>query len=177
MIEYLRIGVITTTFGLKGELKIFSTTDDIYRFKSLNQVYIISDNEYNLLLNDSKMYKQEVLDTKLLNGKVVIKLKGIDTIDSAIQFINKSIYINRQDAVLLRKNEYYVADIIDKELVLDGKTISKVKDLMFTGSNANLITDIDGKEILIPMIDDFIEKIDLKANKIFLKTIDGLTDL
>lgn len=177
MIEYLRIGVITTTFGLKGELKIFSTTDDIYRFKSLNQVYIISDNEYNLLLNDSKMYKQEVLDTKLLNGKVVIKLKGIDTIDSATKLINKSIYINRQDAVLLKKNEYYVADIIDKELILDGKTISKVKDLMFTGSNANLITDIDGKEILIPMIDDFVEKIDLKANKIFLKTIDGLTDL
>lgn len=177
MIEYLRIGVITTSFGLKGEFKVFSTTDDINRFKSLNQVYIISDNDYNLLSTDSESYKKEVVNVKFLNDKVVLQLKDIDTIEKVTKLINKSIYIKRQDAVSLKENEYYVADIIDKELILDGKVISKVKDLMFTGSNANLIANVNGKEILIPMIDDFVEKIDLQNNKIYIKTIDGLTDL
>ena len=177
MIEYLRIGVITTSFGLKGEFKVFSTTDDINRFKSLNQVYIISDNDYNLLSTDSESYKKEVVNVKFLNDKVVLQLKDIDTIEKVTKLINKSIYIKRRDAVSLKENEYYVADIIDKELILDGKVISKVKDLMFTGSNANLIAKINGKEILIPMIDDFVEKIDLQNNKIYIKTIDGLTDL
>ena len=177
MIDYLRIGVLTTTFGLKGELKVFSTTDDIHRFKDLDQVYIISDDEYDSLSNNSELYKKEVVDVKLLNDKVVLQLKDIDTIEKATKLINKSIYIKRQDAVSLTKNEYYVADIIDKELVLDGKVIAKVKDLMFTGSNANLIAKLDGKEILIPMIEDFVEKIDLQTSIIYLKTIDGLTDL
>ena len=177
MIEYLRIGVITTSFGLKGEFKVFSTTDDINRFKSINQVYIISDNDYNLLSTDNESYKKEVVNVKFLNDKVVLQLKDIDTIEKVTKLINKSIYIKRQDAVSLKENEYYVADIIDKELILDGKVISKVKDLMFTGSNANLIANVNGKEILIPMIDDFVEKIDLQNNKIYIKTIDGLTDL
>lgn len=177
MIEYLRIGVITTSFGLKGEFKVFSTTDDINRFKSLNQVYIISDNDYNLLSTDNESYKKEVVNVKFLNDKVVLQLKDIDTIEKVTKLINKSIYIKRQDAVSLKENEYYVADIIDKELILDGKVISKVKDLMFTGSNANLIANVNGKEILIPMIDDFVEKIDLQNNKIYIKTINGLTDL
>ena len=177
MIEYLRIGMITTSFGLKGEFKVFSTTDDINRFKSINQVYIISDNNYNLLSTDSESYKKEVVNVKFLNDKVVLQLKDIDTIEKVTKLINKSIYIKRQDAVSLKENEYYVADIIDKELILDGKVISKVKDLMFTGSNANLIANVNGKEILIPMIDDFVEKIDLQNNKIYIKTIDGLTDL
>ena len=77
MIEYLRIGVITTSFGLKGEFKVFSTTDDINRFKSLNQVYIISDNDYNLLSTDSESYKKEVANVKFLNDKVVLQLKDI----------------------------------------------------------------------------------------------------
>lgn len=177
MINYLRIGVITTTFGLKGEFKVYSTTDDINRFKRLKQVYILSDNNYDSLDKDSEIYKKEVVNVKLLNDKVVLRLKDIDTIEKATKLINKSIYIKRQDAVLLMQNEYYVADIIDKELVLNGKIIAIVKDLMFTGSNVNLITKLNGKEILIPMIDDFVDKIDLQDNKIYLKTIDGLTDL
>ena len=177
MIDFLRIGIITTTFGLKGEIKVFSTTDDIKRFTLLDDIYIIDDKEYDSLSKDSERYKKEVADVKLLNDKVVLKLHNIDTIDEAKKFINKSIYIKRKDAVSLINNEYYVADIIDKELILDGKVISIVKDLMFTGSNANLIADIDGKEILIPMIDDFVDNIDLINNKIYLKTIAGLTDL
>lgn len=177
MINYLRIGIITTTFGIKGEMKVKSTTDDIHRFKLLNHIYIINKDEYHSLEKSDELYKKEVVETKLLNDKVVLKLKGIDNIDIAQKFINKEIYIIRDDAMPLIKDEYYMADIIDKQLVLDNKIISTVKDVMFTGSNANLIAMYNNKEILIPMIKDFVDNIDLQNNKIYLKSIDRLADL
>ena len=177
MINYLRIGIVTTTFGIKGEVKVVSTTDDINRFKSLKYIYVIGNAEYDLLEKNATPYQKEVIEVKLLNDKVVLKLKDIDTIDKAQKLISKDIYIKREDAVSLIKDEYYVADIIDKELILGGKNIGIVRDVLFTGANANLVTNYNGKEILIPMIKDFVDCIDLDNNKIYLKTIDGLTDL
>ena len=177
MINYFRIGIITTTFGIKGEVKVISTTDDIQRFKSLKHIYIINKEEYHSLEENDDLYNREILDIKLLNDKVVLKIKDIDSIDAAQKLINKEIYVKRDDATPLIQDEYYVADIIDKQLILDNKIIGMVKDIMFTGSNANLITMYNNKEILIPMIKDFVDNIDLENNKIYLKTIDGLTDL
>ena len=177
MINYLRIGIIATTFGIKGEVKVISTTDDIKRFKSLKHIYIINKEEYHSLEENDDLYNREILDIKLLNDKVVLKIKDIDSIDAAQKLINKEIYVKRDDATPLIQDEYYVADIIDKQLILDNKIIGIVKDIMFTGSNANLITMYNNKEILIPMIKDFVDNIDLENNKIYLKTIDGLTDL
>lgn len=177
MINYLRIGIITSIFGIKGEVKIIPTTDDINRFNSLDKIYIIFDNEYDKLEFQYNEYEHEVSQVKFLNDKVVLSIKNINTIDEANKILNKNIYIKRSDAIKLLDNEFYLADIIAKELVVSDNTITTVKDVMFTKANANLIAIYQNKEILIPMVKDFIDKIDLENNKIFLKNIDGLLDL
>lgn len=177
MIEYLRVGIITSSFGIKGEINIKSTTNDIKRFSTLTKVYILNENEYDNLSSIFDKYLYTIENVKYGNNKVILKIKNIDSIEDATKLISKSIYIDRKDAITLKDNEYYVADIIDKNIILNNQIISKVKDVMFTGANQNLVCIYNNKEVLIPMIKDFIDYIDLENNNIYLKTVDGLIDL
>lgn len=158
MIEKLNIGQIINTHGINGELKINPLTDDLNRFKSLKYV----------LIDDQKI---NVISSKIQNDKVILKIEGVNSIDDAFKLKGKYIKINREDAVSLEKDTYFIADLEQCEVFdTNGLNIGKVFEVIKTGSND--VYWVKGKEeVLIPAIKDIIENIDIENLKITIKPV------
>lgn len=167
MKEYLEIGQIVNTNGIKGFLKIKPLTDDVTRFEKLKTVYIQKNKEL-LLFN--------IQEVKYNNSMVLLKLEGIDDINEAENFKNSYIKIAREYAVELEKNSYFIVDIIDCEVFTDeNEYLGKVVDVFKTGSNdVYTVKTMEKKEILIPAIQDVIKNIDIENKKIVVHLMDGL---
>ena len=183
MTNYLRIGKIIKVFGIKGELKVFPTTDELKRFDKLNKVYLsrkdINDIEDTNTSENYDKIKMLVTDVKYLKQNPVIKFKEVDSIESAEKFIGYDIYISRNEAIDLADNEYFITDLIGLRVFDYDKEIGEVVDILRTKANSILSIKLtndntQSKEILVPMVSDFVKKIDLNDKKIYLETIKGM---
>lgn len=167
MEEYLEIGQIVNTNGLKGYLKVKPFTDDITRFEELETVYIQKGKE---------LIEFIIQDVKYSKNMVLLKLEGIDDIDEAQKYRNYYIKINRENAVELKENSYFIVDIIGSEVFTDeDRYLGKVVDVFPTGSNdVYTVKADDGKEILLPAIEEVIKNVDTKNKKIIVHLLEGL---
>ena len=127
MISELQVGVITQTHGIKGEVKVFPTTDDVTRFKKLKEVIMDTDRE---------RLHMEIEGVKFFKQYVIVKFKGYDSINDVERYKNAKLYVTRDKAVQLKKDEYFVADLIGMRVVTEeGETFGTLKDVMATGAN------------------------------------------
>ena len=167
MIQKLEIGQIVNTFGIKGMVKVKPFTDDITRFDDLKKVYIENKNK-------TKQY--EIEEVKYHKEMVLIKFKGINTIEEAEELRNSYLKIDREDGVELEENSYYIVDLIGLEVYTDeGKLLGTLEDIFNTGSNdIYVVKDSLGKQVLLPAIADVIKKVDLENKKIEVHLIKGL---
>ncbi len=167
MEKYLEIGQIVNTNGLKGILKIKPLTDDITRFEDLEAVYIEKAKE---------LIKYNIQEVKYNKNMVLLKLEGIDDISEAEKYKNCYIKINREDALTLEENSYFVVDIIGLEVYTEEEELlGKVIEVFSTGSNdVYTIKNSEGKEILLPAISEVIKKVDIPNKKIIVHLLEGL---
>ena len=166
MLEYLSIGQIINTHGLRGAVKVYPLTDDISRFKKLKEVYVEE--------NDG-LVKYKVESVKFLSSTVSVKLKGIDSEEAANKLRGFYIKVDRKSAVKLPKDTYFICDLIDLEVYDEkGLLIGTVKDVLQTGSNDVYVIESSGKDILIPALKDIVKKIDLENKKILVEMPEGL---
>jgi len=173
MRNFLRIGKIISLHGIKGEVKIFPTTDNIKRFDDLNKFYIVDDEDAkDSIFCDKPIYISE--GVKYIKNNCILKIKGFDKIEDSTKLIGQNIYISRADAVKLEENEYFIMDLIGIKCFKDDELIGNVKDIMTTKANSILVVDYDTKDLLIPMVSDFVEKVDIVNSIIKIKTIEGL---
>jgi len=167
MEEYLEIGQIVNTNGLKGTLKVKPLTDDITRFEDLETVYIEKAKE---------LVEFRIQEVKYSKNMVLLKLEGIDNIEEAEKYKNFYLKINREDAVELEEDSYFIVDIIGCEVYTESQELlGKVVDVFPTGSNdVYTIKNSEGKEILIPAIEDVIKDVDIENKKIVIHLMEGL---
>ena len=173
MKNYLRIGKIISLHGIKGEVKVFPTTDNIKRFDDLKKFYIVSSED----ADDSEFENEEIYvseGVKYIKNTCILKINGLDTIEDSTKLIGKNIYIDRASAINLDENEYFIVDLIGLKCYVNSDYIGVVKDIMKTKVNSILVIDDKKKDLLVPMISDFIEQIDLNDSIIKIKTIEGL---
>lgn len=169
MEEVLRVGVISSTHGVRGEVKVYPTTDDPTRFKKLKEVILDTGREQKVL---------EIEQVKFFKNQVILKFRGFDNIDEILPYKGKDLLIPRDQAVPLEENENFIADLIDLEVVTDeGKTLGTLVDVMETGANDVYVVETpDGQEILLPAIRDCILDVDLEAQKMTVHVLEGLLD-
>ena len=167
MTPYFEIGQIVNTYGIKGFLKVVPFTDDAKRFEKLKSVYI-----------ELKGQKEEAIieEVKYSKNLVLLKIKGIDTIEQAEKYKNATLKIDRENAVELPENTYFVVDLIGLDVyTLEGENLGKVEDIFKTGSNdVYVVKDSLGKQILLPAIESVIKQVDLKNSKIIVNLLEGL---
>lgn len=165
----LQVGVISSTHGVRGEVKVFPTTDDVKRFKRLKEVILDTGKEELTL---------EIEGVKFFKQFVILKFKGFDNINDIEKYKSKSLYVTRANAVRLRKDEYFIADlqgltVVDEE----DRVLGTLRDVMETGANDVYIIDMtDGREVLIPAIKECILNVDVEGGKIQVHMMDGLLD-
>lgn len=169
MEERLQVGVISSTHGVRGEVKVFPTTDDAARFKKLKEVILVSGKtEKNLKITGVKFFKQFV----------ILKFEGIDTLNDVEMYKGAGLYVSRKNAVKLQKDEYFIADLINLS-VLDeqGNKLGILCDVIKTGANDVYVVKTDeGKELLFPAIKECILKIDFQSGEMTVHVMDGLLD-
>ena len=170
MEDFLQVGVITTTHGIRGEVKVFPTTDDPERFLDLETVYLDTGREKKLLtISSVKFFKQFV----------ILKFKEFDNINDVEPFRKKSLLVTREQAVPLEEDEYFIADLIGLRVITDeDKVLGELTDVLETGANdVYQVTDENGKEILLPAIKDCILSVDLEKGEMKVHILEGLLDL
>lgn len=167
MENLLQVGVIATTHGIRGEVKVYPTTDDARRFDVLERV---------LLDTGKELCELEIERVKYFKQYVIVKFVDVDDINEIEPYKGKSLYVTREEAVPLGENEYYIADLIGMEVYLeDGSFFGTLKDVMETGANdVYVIWTEDKKEVLVPAIKDCIKEVDVEHGKMKIHLLKGL---
>ena len=103
MEQYLRVGVITNSHGIKGEVKVFPTTDDIKRFDYLEEAVIDTGKEY---------INVNVTGVKYFKNMVILKFKQYDNINDILKFKGLDLLVSRENAIPLGEDEHFIVDLI-----------------------------------------------------------------
>lgn len=167
MEEILQVGIITTTHGVKGEVKVFPTTDDTNRFKKLREVILDTGKEKITL---------EIEGVKFFKQMVILKFKGIDTLDDVAKYRQAGLYVTRDNAVKLGRDEYFIADLIGVEVYDESdQLIGSLEDVIETGANdVYVIRMTDGRELLLPAIKQCILNVDVQGGRMQVHVLEGL---
>lgn len=169
MEDMLQVGVITTTHGVRGEVKVFPTTDDPQRFKELK----------NVILDDGKNKMDlEIQSVKFFKNLVILKFKGIDNINDVEKYKKVGLYVTRENAVELAENEYFIADLIELSVTSDeGEDLGVISDVLQTGANDVYVISKKGQpDLLIPAIKECILKVDMDNRTMQVHLLPGLRD-
>ena len=169
MEQLLQVGVISSTHGIRGEVKVFPTTDDPDRFRKLKQVILDTGREQKGL---------EIEGVKFFKQFVILKFKGIDNINDIEKYKGKSLYVTREHAVKLKKDEYFIADLIGLTVVTEeGQALGTLIDVISTGANDVYVVEMpSGREVLLPAIRDCILNVDDEEGKMTVHLLDGLLE-
>jgi len=165
--EYIEIGQIVNTNGLKGVVKVNPFTDDISKFEDLKYVYIQLKNE---------LKKVKIEQVRYNKNQVLLKLEGIDSIEEAEKYRNFYLKTEKESQEDLGEDTYYIVDLIGLDVYSDkNEYLGKIEDVFPTGSNdVYVVKDNLGKQILIPAIADVVKEVDLKNKKMIINLIPGL---
>lgn len=169
MEDLLQVGIITQTHGLRGEVKVFPTTDDIKRFKRLKEVILDTGREkITLEMEGVKFFKQ----------LAILKFKGIDSINDVERYKGKPLCVTRENAVKLGRDEYFIADLIDLAVYdEDGSYLGVLTNVIETGANdVYEVAFEDGRQALFPAIRQCILDVDMENRKMKVHIMDGLLD-
>ena len=169
MEERLQVGVIASTHGVRGEVKVFPTTDDVRRFKKLKEVILDTGKENRIL---------EIEQVKFFKQFAILKFKGIDTLDEVEKYRKKSLYVTRENAVRLKKDEYFIADLIGlKALDETGEELGELEDVIETGANdVYQIKMNDGRQLLLPAIRQCVLEVNVEEGFMKIHILEGLLD-
>jgi 16S rRNA processing protein RimM len=169
MEELLQVGAITSPHGLKGEVKVFPTTDDPKRFLDLKTV----------LFDVEKLPATlTITNVKFVKNMVILKFKHYNHIEEAERLRGKLLYITRDQAVPCEEDEYFIADLIGMEVAtFDGEPLGHLDHVMQTGANDVYVVKKEGqKDLLIPVIKECIKDINPKEKRITVHLLKGLRE-
>ena len=169
MEQLLQVGVITQTHGVHGEVKVFPTTDDPERFLDLEYVFLDTGREKKkLTIQSVKFFKQFV----------ILKFKGINNINDIEKYKRCPLLVDRENAVELEEDEYFIADMIGMNVFTeDGEIFGTLKDVIETGANdVYIINSKNHGEVLIPAIKECILDVNVKEGKMLVHLMEGLID-
>lgn len=167
MQEFLEIGQIVNTFGIKGMVKVKPFTDDITRYDYLEKVYVKAN----------KIRKEYIIEeVKYHKDMVLIKFKGIDRLEDAELLRNLYLEVNRSEEPDLDEGTYYIVDLLGLDVYSDeGNLLGKIDDIYNNGSSdIYVIKDELGKQLLLPAISDVIKDINLQDKKMIVHILKGL---
>ena len=170
MDNLLQVGAILDTHGLRGEVKVFPTTDDPSRYDDLEEV--------ELLTKEGNYLHLEIERVRYFKNLVIVKFKNYDHINDIEQYKKCNLYVTRENAVELEEDEYFVADLIGLTAKTDeGEELGQIKDVLTTGANDVYVIDTKEGELLVPAIHDCVQEVDLEAGVMTLHLLPGLRDL
>ena len=170
MEDLLRVGVISSAHGIKGEVNVFPTTDEPEMFEHWKTLRLVEKKQSRLI---------HVGGAKYFKNMVILKFKGYDNINDIEKYKSKDLLITRDHAVELGPDEYFITDLIGLQVLTeDGEALGGLKDVLETGANDVYVVEMkNGRELLIPAIKDCILDVDTEQGTMTVHLLEGLMDL
>lgn len=162
--EFVKIGKIVNTFGIKGELKVDSYTDFIDERYAKDSVVYIGEDKLPFVMNKHRNHK----------GFLLIQFKDNEDINLVEKYKNMFIYKSQDDIKPLKKGEYYFSDLKDLDCYVNDKLVGKVKNVEAGIKYNYLRIVVDDNEKLVPYLPQFVDNVDLDNKRINIKDIEGL---
>ena len=167
MKQFLETGKITGTHGLKGEVRVQPWADSPEFLAEFDELYL-----------DGGAKKIEITSARVHKNMIIMKIKGVDSIEAADRLRNKVLYMNRDD-VELEEGAYFIQDLIGLDVIDEdtGERRGRLDDVSETGANDvyHIRTD-DGREYLIPVIPDVVKEISPEQGYVKIFKMKGLFD-
>ena len=183
--DMLRVGVISSTHGIKGEVKVYPTTDDINRYKKLKQVWLAAP--------EGEVIKElELESVRFFKQMVIVKFKGYDTINDIEKYRGYDLLVTRENAVPLAENEYFIFDVIGSKVrTKEGTEIGVVEEILTTGANdvyqillSERVNELSeelrggkwieaGTRLLLPSIPECILEVDVEQKIVTVAVMKG----
>ncbi|HIJ50380.1 MAG TPA: 16S rRNA processing protein RimM [Nitrospinae bacterium] len=162
--DWIPVGRVTRTHGLKGELKFFPA----------DQEDLVIQNDQQIRLGETAFKIKSIRGAK---SPFIVKFDGIDSIEAAQSLSGQEVLVAREDLESLPEGEYYRFEIEGLKAFDDtGKYYGVIEEIIATGSNDVYVVRGDGKEWLVPMIDSVVQSIDLEQDKLIFHCVEGLFD-
>jgi len=169
MDNLLRVGEITSPHGVHGEVKVYPTTDDVGRFKKLKECF---------LETKKGMQTVHIKSVKFQKNLVILGFTEFETMNDVETLRKCSLYVDREHAVKLEKDEYFVADLVGLKVLTDlDNNNGELIDVMQTGANDVYIIKLEDKrELLLPAIKECILDVDIEGKVMKVHVLPGLLD-
>lgn len=169
MEQYLRVGVISSTHGVRGEVKVYPTTDDIKRFDYLKETVLDTGKEYITL---------HVTGVKYFKNMVILRFKEFDNVDQVVPYKGMDLLVTRENAIPLEEGQQFIADLIGCDVITDqGENLGKLTDVLKTGANDVYVVKMEsGREVLLPVIKQCILEKDIENKIVKVHVMKGLLD-
>jgi 16S rRNA processing protein RimM len=166
--DFLAVGKIVNTHGVKGELRVIPMTSDISRFDYLLYTWIKVDGQYR---------EYRVTGVRYHKQFVLVKLQGVDNMTDAEALKGCELLVDRQHARPLDEDEYFICDIIGMKVYEDDRLLGELTEVLETGSNdVYVVTGENKKELLIPALKSVVTDVDLEKRIMHVKLPEGLLD-
>lgn len=162
MEDRLRVGIITAPHGIKGEVKVYPTTDDNRRFKELKDCYLSSGD---------KLIETRCVSCKFLKQMVVLGFEGYDTIEQVEPLRQWDILVDRENAVKLLDGEFFLCDIMGAEVYDQHENmVGYITEVLETPANQVFVVEKkeNGKksEMLVPVVKEWVQDVDVEHKKV-----------
>jgi 16S rRNA processing protein RimM len=173
MLEYLKIGQIIKSHGIKGEVKVMPLTDDITRFKKIESAYIVESSIKNY--DDIDKYVKKISNIRIADKTVIMKIENIDNRDDADKLKKYFLVVDRADAVELPDDHYFIGDLFGCNVYENDILVGTVNDVIQTGSNdIYVIKTTSNKELLIPALKTIVKNVSIPDRRIDVEIPKGL---
>lgn len=169
MEQYLRVGVISSTHGVRGEVKVYPTTDDIKRFDYLKETILDTGKEYITL---------HVTGVKYFKNMVILRFEEFDNVDQVVPYKGMDLLVTRENAIPLEEGQQFIADLIGCDVITDqGENLGKLTDVLKTGANDVYVVKMEsGREVLLPVIEQCVLEKDIENKIVKVHVMKGLLD-
>ena len=163
-----QLGEVIKTHGLSGEVSIHLDVDFPDEYQNLESVF---------LEQQGKLVPFFIASIQINNGKGLVCFEDIDSIEEAKELVKSKLFLPLSALPKLEEGQYYFHDLVGCEVYENTKTLGVVKEVIDLSGNQLLVIDMDDKEILVPLKDEILLKVDIPNKKISVALPDGLMDI
>lgn len=167
--ERICVGMILGAFGIKGEVKVFSYTDFAQkRFKKGNKLYLENEQTH-------EVFEVTALTFRIKDNILIVRFLEFTTPEEVNNYKNFFVKVNKEEIHNLKKDQYYIRDLITMKVYKKDVLLGEVISVESNGRQDLIRIKMENKkEVLVPMVDAWIESISLDNKQIFLKETEGL---
>lgn len=171
--EFYKVGKIVNTHGVRGELKVIALTDfPEIRFAKGSLLYCFPP-------DGKQSIPVKVASSRYHKGTYIIRFSEMDNINQVEAFKGGTLKISEDQLVQLEEGQYYYHEIVGCSVYAEnGDMLGTVKEVLTPGANDVWVVDrTNGKELLIPVIDECVLRVDVADKRIEIRLMEGLLDL